>query len=309
MSSIFQPDPPSGQPFRIEPDQPFSAADAPTRHHVADAKDTLADNVERIAEAQRKLYADNRYAVLLVFQAIDAAGKDSTIRKVLSGVNPAGCQVFSFKQPSAEELDHDFLWRTARRLPERGRIGVFNRSYYEEALVVRVHPEFLGAQHLPGVDPRNLDEDFWQQRFRSIRDHEQHLAQNGTVILKFWLRVSRLEQAKRLLARLERPEKNWKFSAGDLAERKLWEHYTAAYEELLPATSRPWAPWFAIPADDKKDMRAIVSSIVAETIEALPLRWPQVSTEQKAGHEIYREALRAEIHSLSETSPGESADD
>lgn len=300
MSSKFQPNPPSGEPFRIEPDAPFSATDAPTRHPVSDSKQILAANVDRIAEAQRKLYADNRFSILLVFQAVDAAGKDSTIRKVLSGVNPAGCQVFSFKQPSAEELNHDFLWRTAKRLPERGRIGVFNRSYYEEALVVRVHPEYLGGQRIPGVDPANLSDDFWEQRFRSIRDHEEHLARNGTVILKFWLRVSRLEQAHRLLRRLERPEKNWKFSAGDLAERKLWDLYTEAYEDLLPATSRPWAPWYAIPADDKKDMRAIVSSIIAETIEALPLRWPQVGPEQREGHEVYREALRAEIRALSE---------
>lgn len=308
MSSIFQPSPPSGEPFRIEPDGPFSAVDAPTRHPLPDSKKILAANVDRIAEAQRKLYADNRYSILLVFQAVDAAGKDGTIRKVLSGVNPAGCQVFSFKQPSAEELDHDFLWRTAKRLPERGRIGVFNRSYYEEALVVRVHPEYLGGQRIPGVDPANLPEDFWEQRFRSIRDHEEHLARNGTVILKFWLRVSRLEQAHRLLRRLERPEKNWKFSAGDLSERKLWDHYTEAYQELLPATSRPWAPWYAIPADDKKDMRAIVSSIIAETIESLPLRWPQVSAEQREGHEIYREALRAEIRDLSEDADDEDDD-
>lgn len=298
----FQPRPPSGEAFRVEPGASFSAADAPTHCAVDSPKSVLSDNVDRIAEAQRKLYADNRFALLLVFQAVDAAGKDSTIRKVLSGVNPAGCQVFSFKQPSAEELDHDFLWRTAKRLPERGRIGVFNRSYYEEALVVRVHPEYLGAQRIPGVDPDDLDADFWEQRFRSIRDHEQHLALNGTVILKFWLRVSRLEQAKRLLARLERPEKNWKFSAGDLSERKLWDQYTAAYDELLPATSRPWAPWFAIPADDKKNMRAIVSSIIAETIESLPLRWPKVGAEQRAGHEAYREALREEIRALDDPS-------
>ena len=298
MSSPFHPSPPSGDPFRIEPGASFSAAESPTRYPVADSKKTLAANVKRIAEAQRKLYADNRYAILLVFQAVDAAGKDSTIRKVLSGVNPAGCQVFSFKQPSTEELDHDFLWRTAKRLPERGRIGVFNRSYYEEALVVRVHPEYLGGQRIPGLDPEALPDDFWEQRFHSIREHEEHLARNGTVILKFWLRVSRLEQARRLLARLERPEKNWKFSAGDLSERKLWDHYTSAYEDLLPATSRPWAPWYAIPADDKRDMRAIVSSIVAETLEALPLRWPEVTAEQKEGHVVYKDALRAEIRDL-----------
>ena len=298
MSSPFHPSPTSGAPFRVEPGESFSATESPTHHPIDNAKKTLAANVKRIAEAQRKLYAHNRYALLLVFQPVDAAGKDSTIRKVLSGVNPAGCQVFSFKQPSNEELDHDFLWRTAKRLPERGRIGVFNRSYYEEALVVRVHPEYLGGQRIPGVDPNALAEDFWSQRFRSIRDHEEHLARNGTVILKFWLRVSRLEQARRLLARLERPEKNWKFSAGDLSERKLWDRYTAAYEDLLPATSRPWAPWYAIPADNKRDMRAIVSSIVAETLESLPLRWPQVTAEQKEGHEVYKDALRAEIHDL-----------
>ena len=247
MSSTFLPHPPSGEPFRIEPDAPFSATDAPTRHPVPDSKQILAANVDRIAEAQRKLYADNRFSILLVFQAVDAAGKDSTIRKVLSGVNPAGCQVFSFKQPSAEELDHDFLWRTAKRLPERGRIGVFNRSYYEEALVVRVHPEYLGGQRIPGVDPANLSDDFWEQRFRSIRDHEEHLARNGTVILKFWLRVSRLEQAHRLLRRLERPEKtgssrpaiSQRGSSGTSTPRPTRTCYRRRRAPGLPGTRSP----------------------------------------------------------------------
>jgi PPK2 family polyphosphate:nucleotide phosphotransferase len=218
------------------------------------------------------LYAHDRYALLLVFQAMDAAGKDGTIRAVLSGVNPAGCHVTSFKVPSAEELDHDFLWRTTRNLPERGRIGVFNRSYYEEVLVVRVHPEFLGAQRLPnGVNNRN----FWQWRYESIREHEQHLARNGTVILKFFLNVSKDEQRKRFLSRLEEPEKHWKFSEKDVAEREHWDQYMAAYEEALNETSRPWAPWYAIPADNKDFMRLTVAEIISDTLKALELSYPR----------------------------------
>ncbi|MFK7895705.1 MAG: PPK2 family polyphosphate kinase [Myxococcota bacterium] len=261
----------------------FSAGDAPTETSEFDnPKDVLRENVDRIYELQRKLYADNRFSLLLVFQAMDAAGKDSTIRHVLSGVNPAGFQVFSFKQPSSEELEHDFLWRSARRLPERGRIGVFNRSYYEEALVVRVHPEYLGGQNLPDVDPAEIKKKFWEHRFESIRDHEAHLARNGTVVLKFWLNVSQDEQKNRFIDRLRRPEKNWKFSESDLSERAHWDAYMDAYSELLPETSRPWAPWFAIPADSKKRMRAMVSQIVADTLEAMPLAWPTVPEAKAA---------------------------
>ncbi len=227
-----------------------------------------------IDELQRRLYASDSYSVLLIFQAMDAAGKDSTIRAVMSGVDPAGCEVFSFKQPNSEELDHDFLWRTAKSLPERGRIGIFNRSYYEEVLAVRVHPEYLDNQKLPfHVD---LDE-LWQQRFESIRDHEKHLARNGTVVLKFWLNVSHEEQRNRFLSRLDEPEKNWKFSSGDVNESRRWEDYMNAYQELLNATSRPWAPWFAIPADDKPYARLQVAKIIAESMETLNLRYPEVS--------------------------------
>ena len=225
------------------------------------------------------LYAHDRYAILLIFQAMDAAGKDGTIRAVMSGINPAGCQVFSFKQPSAEELDHDFLWRTATRLPERGRIGIFNRSYYEEVLVVKVHPEYLEAQRLP----ENTDlKKIWQQRYRSICDHEKHLAQNGTVILKFWLNVSRKEQRQRFLARIDEPSKNWKFSTGDVNERKFWPDYMAAYETAINATSHPWAPWYAIPADDKPFMRMCVADIIVQSLNKLNLAYPNVDAKVKA---------------------------
>jgi len=239
-------------------------------------KKRLNKLVDEIDDLQRRLYASDKHSVLLVFQAMDAAGKDSTIRAVMSGVDPAGCQVFSFKQPSSEELDHDFLWRTAKSLPQRGRIGIFNRSYYEEVLVVRVHPEYLGGQKLPyRVE---LDE-LWQQRYESIRDHEKHLARNGTVVLKFWLNVSREEQRKRFLSRLEEPEKNWKFSTGDVEESRRWKDYMQAYEQALNATSRPWAPWFAIPADDKPYARLQVARIIVESLKTLDLQYPEVSVK------------------------------
>lgn len=244
----------------------------------AQAKAKLKDLVKELAELQRVLYASDRYSVLLVFQAMDAAGKDGTIRAVLSGVNPAGFQVFSFKQPSKEEQDHDFLWRTSKRLPERGRIGVFNRSYYEEVLVVRVHPEWLDAQRLPDIDREQL----WQQRFESIRDHEEHLARNGTLILKFWLNVSKAEQKERFLDRVNEPDKNWKFSPGDVEERQHWPAYMQAYEAALNATSRPWAPWYAIPADKKPFMRLQVAQIIVDSIKQLDLDYPELSAEQEA---------------------------
>jgi PPK2 family polyphosphate:nucleotide phosphotransferase len=223
---------------------------------------------------------------------MDAAGKDGTIRAVLSGINPAGCQVFSFKQPSAEELDHDFLWRTVRRLPERGRIGVFNRSYYEEVLVVRVHPEYLAPQRLP--DPPDDLAELWRQRYASIHEHEEHLARAGTVILKFWLNVSRGEQRKRFLARLDEPDKNWKFSSGDVAERRHWDAYMEAYEDALNATSRPHAPWYAIPADDKPYMRLAVAEIVVQTLESLGLEYPKVDKAEKARFREMRKMLQTE---------------
>jgi len=275
--------------FRVS-DAPTSPADdAPGRKKI---KKKLGERIEALDDLQRRLYADDRFSLLLVFQAMDAAGKDGTIRAVLSGVNPAGCQVFSFKQPSAEELDHDFLWRTARRLPERGRIGVFNRSYYEEVLVVRVHPQYLEAQRLP--DPPSDLAELWQRRYRSIREHEEHLARAGTVILKFWLNVSREEQRQRFLARLDEPRKNWKFSSGDVAERQHWEAYMAAYEEALNATSRPHAPWYAIPADDKPAMRLAVAEIVVETLKGLDLRFPKADKAERARFREMRKMLSAE---------------
>jgi PPK2 family polyphosphate:nucleotide phosphotransferase len=249
----------------------------------------LAECVAEIAELQQVLYAHDRYSLLLVFQAMDAAGKDGTIRAVLSGVNPAGCHVTSFKAPSAEELDHDFLWRTTRQLPERGRIGVFNRSYYEEVLVVRVHPEFLAAQRLPnGIDKKS----FWEDRYESIREHEQHLARNGTVILKFFLNVSKDEQSKRFLSRLEEPEKHWKFSEKDVAEREHWDKYQQAYEEVLNETSRPWAPWYAIPADNKDYMRMSVAQIVRDTLKSLDLEYPRPDKATLARFDEMRDRLK-----------------
>lgn len=289
--------PPS--PYRIPFDGSFSIADAahapPAGADLSKAtlKAELDGWVDRMADLQRILYANDHHALLLVFQALDAAGKDGTIRAILSGVNPAGCQVSSFKQPSAEELDHDFLWRTARRLPERGRIGVFNRSYYEEVLVVRVHPEYLGRQRLPSV-PTDLDQ-LWEQRFESIRDHELHLARNGTVVLKFWLNVSQKEQHQRFLDRLEEPEKHWKFSHGDLKESARWADYMTAYEAALNGTSRPWAPWYAIPADDKRYMRCRVAEIVVKTLEGMGLQYPAVEAEDEAHFDDFRTQLRASI--------------
>jgi PPK2 family polyphosphate:nucleotide phosphotransferase len=242
------------------------------------ARQRLRDTIDELRELQRMLYAKDRFAVLLVFQAMDAAGKDSTIRAVMSGINPAGCQVFSFKRPTHQELDHDFLWRTAVRLPERGRIGIFNRSYYEEVLVVRVHRGILDGQRLPWpIDPERI----WADRFESICDHEKHLARNGTVILKFWLNISRPEQRRRFLARIDEPEKNWKFSAGDVEESRHWDEYMRAYEEALNATSRPWAPWYAVPADDKPFMRLTVADIICRSLERLGLSYPTVSPEDR----------------------------
>ncbi len=254
-------------------------------------KEELAEVQEELDDLQRRLYARDRTAVLLVFQAMDAAGKDGTIRAVMSGVNPAGCQVFSFKKPSSEELDHDFLWRTARRLPERGRIGIFNRSYYEEVLVVRVHPGILDGQRLPDEVDR---EKIWKHRMSSIRDHEKHLARNGTMILKFFLNVSRDEQKRRFLSRIDEPEKNWKFSVADVKERGHWKSYMKAYQEALAETSRPWAPWYAIPADDKPFMRLTVAQIIRDNLISLGLRYPDLAEEDKARLQEMRDLLTSE---------------
>ncbi len=251
----------------------------------------LAASVTPLDKLQQVLYAQNKYSILCIFQAIDAAGKDSTIRAVFGKINPAGCQVHNFKQPSKEELDHDFLWRTACDLPERGRIGIYNRSYYEEVLVVRVHPEYLDAQNLPDS---KADKKFWKQRMESIRDHERHLERNGTVILKFWLNISKEEQGKRLLSRLENPAKNWKFMPDDLTERKLRPQYLKAYEDVLHETSRPWAPWYAIPADNKPYMRLIVAEILVDTLEKLPLEFPKLEKKEQQAMAGYKKILESE---------------
>jgi len=243
---------------------------------------------EALNKLQRVLAAGDRHAVLLVFQAMDAAGKDSTIRAVMQGVDPSGCQVFSFKKPSSLERDHDFLWRTTRCLPERGRIGIFNRSQYEEVLVVRVHPKILASQRIPGE--LNL-EVIWDERLRSIREHEEHLARNGTVILKFWLNVSRDEQKRRFLARLDNADKNWKFEPRDVVERRHWDDYMHAYEEALNATSRPWAPWYAIPADDKSYMQARVAETIIKALESIGLRYPEPNEEDRIAFASARQEL------------------
>ncbi len=237
----------------------------------------LQEQVEELSALQRLHYASNRYALLLIFQAMDAAGKDGAIRHVMSGVNPQGCQVFSFKHPSATELDHDFLWRTTQALPERGRIGIFNRSYYEEVLIVRVHPEILRSQGLPD---RLLDEkSVWQGRYRSIVDLENHLYRNGTRIIKFFLHLSKEEQRKRFLERIDEPDKNWKFSLADMEERKFWKHYMRAYEDCLGATSTKDAPWHVVPADDKENARLIVSKIILDVFNGLKMAYPKPTAE------------------------------
>jgi PPK2 family polyphosphate:nucleotide phosphotransferase len=248
---------------------------------------------KEIGELQHRLFAENKNALLLVFQAMDAAGKDSTIRAVLSGVNPAGCHVSSFKKPSAEELDHDYLWRSAIRLPERGRIGVFNRSYYEETLVVRVHPNYLQYQRLADLGEKSL-ESFWNERFESINDHEKHLTRNGTVIIKFWLNVSKGEQKERFLSRLNEQEKYWKFDSGDLKERALWDDYMHAYEQMLNATSTDNAPWYAIPADNKLFMRVEVARTIVATLESMDPQFPDVDKDELAKFDEMRAQLKGE---------------
>jgi len=279
-------------PYLVPEDNSFRYAQASTQPpKSAPSKKSCEKRLQKfiidLDELQRRLYAHDKYALLLIFQAMDAAGKDGTIRAVMQGVDPTGCQVFSFKQPSHLELDHDFLWRTTCRLPERGRIGIFNRSYYEEVLIVRVHPEYLKTQKLPmPVKPT-----IWDERHESIRNHELHLARSGTIILKFWLHVSKDEQRRRLLARLNEPEKHWKFSPQDLKERKLWKRYMAAYESTVNATSRPWAPWYVIPADDKPFMRMCVAEIITQTLKCLRLRYPTVSRAKRQAFVKFRKQL------------------
>jgi PPK2 family polyphosphate:nucleotide phosphotransferase len=248
----------------------------------------LAQTLDRLTELQGKLYAQNNYSLLLIFQAMDAAGKDSTIKHVMSGLNPQGCEVYSFKAPSNEELDHDFLWRAHRRLPERGRIGIFNRSYYEEVLVVRVHGELLEKQKLP---PSVISKNIWRERFEDIGVFERYLTRNGTVIRKFFLNVSQEEQKKRFLDRLEQPEKNWKFSPDDLRERACWPDYMNAYEKMIQHTATETAPWYIVPADHKWFMRLVVASAIIETLESLGLKFPQVDSAKKKEFTAARRAL------------------
>jgi PPK2 family polyphosphate:nucleotide phosphotransferase len=276
-------------------DGEFSVADAPTKpgekHSDSnDWKDKLEKEKEAIGRWQHKLYADGRFAVLLVFQAMDAGGKDSTIRHVLTGVNPTGLRVTSFKAPSSAELAHDFLWRTTAHLPSRGELGVFNRSHYEEVLVVRARPELLAHQNIA----LPVDRNFWQARFRAINDHERQLAEAGTLILKFWLNVSKEEQRRRLLGRIDRPHKRWKFRAGDLNERALWDQYMRAYEACLNATSQPWAPWYAIPADHKPYMRWQVAKLINDALEQLGVDFPQIPPEEISNIDAAAQQLRQE---------------
>lgn len=256
------------------------------------AKEHLDADIKRIAHYQDILYAQDNYALLIIFQAMDAAGKDSTIKHVMSGINPQGCQVFAFKAPSSEELDHDYLWRCTKALPERGRIGIFNRSYYEEVLVSRVHPEILDKQQLP---PKLRGKGIWKRRFEQINNYEKHLVENGTVILKFFLNVSKKEQKKRFLARLNDPEKNWKFASSDAVDRELWDKYMHAYQDCLSNTSTSWAPWHVIPADSKPFCRLSVGYIIAETLKSLDLHYPVVSEEQKKALDRARKLLEGEI--------------
>jgi len=239
----------------------------------------LAKHVAQLSEQQQLLYSSDGYAVLLIFQAMDAAGKDGAIKHVMSGVNPQGCQVFSFKHPSPTELQHDFLWRTTRDLPERGRIGIFNRSYYEEVLIVRVHREILRSEGL--ADASRHDKTLWHDRYRSITNLERHLHNNGTRVIKFFLHLSKEEQRKRFLARIDEPEKNWKFSLDDIEERKFWKHYMKAYEECLSATSTNDAPWYVVPADDKENARLIVSRIIINTLEGLKMTYPKTTAKRR----------------------------
>lgn len=252
-------------------------------------QELLTEHVAQLSSQQQLLYASNRYAVLLIFQAMDAAGKDGAIKHVMSGVNPQGCQVFSFRHPSATELQHDFLWRTTRDLPERGRIGIFNRSYYEEVLIVRVHPEILRSEGLPKA-PHD-GEAVWRGRYRSIADLERHLHENGTRIVKFFLHLSKEEQRKRFLARIDEPGKNWKFSMADIEERKFWKDYMKAYEDCLSATSTNDAPWYVVPADDKENARLIVSQIVLDTFEALKMTYPKANAERQKELQSIRKLL------------------
>jgi len=271
--------------YRVRPGQPVDLDAWPTRGEPAFAHKrayhrALAANAERLSDLQERLYAHDRYALLLIFQAMDAAGKDGAIRHVMSGVNPQGCQVHSFQHPSATELDHDFLWRTHRALPERGRIGIFNRSYYEEVLVVRVHPEILAKQHLP--QDLKEDPDIYDHRLEDIRQFERYLGRNGTKVIKFFLNVSKDEQKRRLIERIDEPEKNWKFELNDLNERALWDEYRVAYTNAIRQTASKRAPWYVIPADDKWFMRVAVVTAILHELRGLDIKYPEISDKERA---------------------------
>jgi PPK2 family polyphosphate:nucleotide phosphotransferase len=280
--------------FRVQEGGKVDLAEWPTiteplYKSKSDYKDLLGKHVTQLSALQQLLYAANSHAILLIFQAMDGAGKDGAIKHVMSGVNPQGCQVFSFKHPTPAELAHDFLWRTTRALPERGRIGIFNRSYYEEVLIARVHPEILRNEGIP--DPPRDEDKIWKHRYRSILDMERHLSRNGTRIIKFFLHLSKDEQRKRLIDRIDQPDKNWKFSAADIAERAFWDDYMKVYAECLGATSTEEAPWYVVPADDKPNARLIVSKIVLKTLEGLKMAYPVVTDQRRAELESIRKQL------------------
>ena len=277
----------NGKKFRLREVDPGDTLDF-TSEDKPRAKEALAGGIEVLAELQNKLYAQDRHAVLLIFQAMDAAGKDGAIKHVMSGINPQGCQVFSFKAPTSDDLDHDYLWRCQKCLPERGRIGIFNRSYYEETLVVRVHPEFLEKQKLP---PELITKNIWRERFQDIRGFERYLTRNGILVRKFFLHVSKKEQKRRFLERLENPEKNWKFSAADLSERGHWDEYQRAYEDVIQHTATKDAPWYVVPADNKWFTRVVVASAVIEALDSLDLAYPEVGKDQLKELAVARTAL------------------
>ncbi|HRF79721.1 MAG TPA: polyphosphate kinase 2 family protein [Flavobacteriales bacterium] len=279
-------------PGRIDLDA--HQTDLPDRISKKDLKAALEEDRKRIADLQDVLYAQGSHAVLLIFQAMDAAGKDSCIRHVMSGVNPQGCSVTSFKAPSSEELSHDFLWRHAKAVPACGMIGIHNRSHYEEVLVVKVHPEYLGAQRIPGLDPGNLPADFWEQRYAAIRNFEAHLSQQGVTIMKFFLHMGKAAQKERFLERIDDPKKNWKFSVNDVKERGYWDAYQRAYAEAIGATAAEHAPWYIVPADDQWETRAIVGRLVREKLEALPLRMPVLDAKTRDGLATARDLLLKE---------------
>ena len=278
-----------GKNFRLKDFDPGDTGDLKSEDKPK-AREALQAGVQELAELQDMLYAQDRWSVLLIFQAIDAAGKDGTIKHVMSGVNPQGCQVSSFKAPTSEELDHDFLWRCTRQLPERGRIGIFNRSYYEETLVVRVHPEYLAGQKLP---EKCVTKHIWKERFQDIRAFERYLTRNGTIVRKFFLHVSKEEQKKRFLERLDEPEKNWKFSANDVKEREFWDDYMKAYEETIRETATEDSPWYVVPADNKWFTRVVVAAAVIDALDSLKLHYPKVSADQRKELAVARKALLA----------------